>query len=71
MILPLDGLQPEEQPESFSGFITVDKNHDSNMFFWFFPATVKKNNYVYIFYIYIHIIIYIYISKKFLFSIEC
>ena len=42
MILPLDGLQPEEQPESFSGFITVDKNHDSNMFFWFFPATVKK-----------------------------
>ena len=40
--LPLDGLQPEEQPESFSGFITVDKNHDSNMFFWFFPAMVKK-----------------------------
>jgi len=41
--LPLDGLdQPGDQPESYSGFITVDKSYDSNMFFWFFPATVSK-----------------------------
>jgi len=35
----LDGLGVGEQPESYSGFLTVDKNHDSNMFFWFIPAT--------------------------------
>jgi len=35
----LDGLSYEEQPESYSGFLTVDKNYDSNMFFWFIPAT--------------------------------
>ena len=38
---PLSGLNPGEQPESYSGFITVDKSHNSNMFFWFFPATVS------------------------------
>ena len=37
----LDGLSYEEQPESYSGFLTVDKNYDSNMFFWFIPATVS------------------------------
>merc|ERR1712241_1266978 len=35
----LDGLGVGEQPESYSGFLTVDKNYDSNMFFWFVPAT--------------------------------
>jgi vitellogenic carboxypeptidase-like protein len=38
--LNLDGLTDGEQPESYSGFITVDAALDSNMFFWFFPATV-------------------------------
>ena len=38
----LDGLGVGEQPESYSGFITVDKSHNSNMFFWFFPATVSN-----------------------------
>ena len=38
----LDGLSYEEQPESYSGFLTVDKNYDSNMFFWFIPATVSN-----------------------------
>ena len=37
----LDGLTIEEQPESFSGFITVNSDTDSNMFFWFIPATVS------------------------------
>ena len=37
----LDGLGVGEQPESYSGFLTVDKNYDSNMFFWFVPATVS------------------------------
>ncbi|RUS88673.1 hypothetical protein EGW08_003568 [Elysia chlorotica] len=25
--------------DSYSGYITVDKEHDKNLFFWFFPAT--------------------------------
>ena len=37
----LDFLDNGELPESYSGFITVDKYYDSNMFFWFFPATVR------------------------------
>ena len=42
---PLLGLSPEEQPESFSGFITVgDTETDSNMFFWFVPAIVSGEN---------------------------
>ena len=40
----LDGLGAGEQPESYSGFLTVDKNYDSNMFFWFVPATVSTKN---------------------------
>ncbi|KAJ6666518.1 hypothetical protein lerEdw1_020241 [Lerista edwardsae] len=27
--------------KSHSGFLTVDKSHNSNLFFWFFPAQVK------------------------------
>lgn len=38
---PLDGLDMNSQPESYSGFLTVDKAHQSNMFFWFVPATVS------------------------------
>jgi len=32
----LDGIN--EDIESYSGFLTVDKPHNGNMFFWFFPA---------------------------------
>lgn len=28
------------QLKSFSGFLTVNKQYNSNMFFWFFPALV-------------------------------
>ena len=38
---PLTGLLPEEQPESYAGFITVKEATDSHTFFWFFPATVR------------------------------
>lgn len=40
---PLDGLAADEAVESFAGFFTVRKETNSNMFFWFFPATVKLN----------------------------
>lgn len=30
--------------ESYSGFLTVNKTYDSNMFFWFFPALVCIHN---------------------------
>ena len=38
------------QLKSYSGFITVNKTTDSNMFFWFFPARVsnKHNDYRYL-----------------------
>lgn len=26
---------------SYSGYLTVDKNYNSNMFFWFFPSEIK------------------------------
>lgn len=28
--------------ESYSGFLTVNKKYNSNMFFWFFPALVRE-----------------------------
>lgn len=31
---------PDLQLKSYSGFLTVNKTYDSNMFFWFFPALV-------------------------------
>ena len=36
----LKGIKPDEQPESYSGFLTVKNDTNSNMFFWFIPATV-------------------------------
>ena len=39
---PLEGLEPGEQPLSYSGFVTVKEQWNSHMFFWFFPATVRK-----------------------------
>jgi hypothetical protein len=38
---PLDGLAAGESVESYAGFFTVNKATRSNMFFWFFPATVS------------------------------
>lgn len=34
-------LQGAERLESYSGYFTVDKTYNSNMFFWFFPALVS------------------------------
>jgi len=39
---PLPGLSANDQPESYSGYITVDEETDSHIFFWFFPATVSN-----------------------------
>jgi len=41
VVSPLDGLPAHQEVESYSGFLTVNKNTDSNIFFWFFPATVS------------------------------
>ena len=34
----MKGLHLPQEVESYSGFITVDEKHNSNLFFWFFPA---------------------------------
>lgn len=34
-----------EQIPSYSGYFTIDKNHNSNLFFWFFPSQVIINNF--------------------------
>ena len=31
------------QIQSYSGFITVEKEYNSNLFFWFFPSLVSEN----------------------------
>ena len=31
--------------EHYTGFITTDRVNDGNMFFWFFPATVRKSSF--------------------------
>ena len=31
-------LEPGYSHPSYSGYLTVNKTHDSNLFFWFFPA---------------------------------
>lgn len=33
-----------DQVSSYAGYLTVNKQYDSNMFFWFFPAQVCKTN---------------------------
>ena len=38
---PLDGIE-NDPIESYSGFFTVRPETDSNMFFWFTPATVSN-----------------------------
>lgn len=39
-------LIPETQwPQSYSGFITVNEDLGTNLFFWFFPAKVSKQKY--------------------------
>lgn len=45
LVPPLKGA---EGVVSYSGYFTVDKEFNSNMFFWFFPAEVN----IYFFYFY-------------------
>lgn len=40
LTLPNSSLDIPSRP-SYSGFITVNETYDSNLFFWFFPATSK------------------------------
>lgn len=39
---PMEGLTSIQQLESYAGYITVDANTDSHIFFWFFPASVSS-----------------------------
>lgn len=39
--LSLVGPLPGANVKSYSGYLTVNKNYNSNLFFWFFPAQVK------------------------------
>jgi vitellogenic carboxypeptidase-like protein len=39
-------LKGADNISSFSGYLTVNKKFDSNLFFWFFPAEVRKILYV-------------------------
>lgn len=46
--LALVRLEDADNVESYSGYLTVDKTHKSNMFFWFFPALVRSTIKVFI-----------------------
>ncbi|KAL3242790.1 hypothetical protein MRX96_020956 [Rhipicephalus microplus] len=39
----LDDPKDAELFPSYAGFLTVDKEMSSNIFFWFFPAKVKRS----------------------------
>ena len=43
------GPFPDDIP-SYSGFFTVNKQYDSNLFFWFFPAEVSNSRNILKFY---------------------
>ncbi|KAF7237727.1 putative serine carboxypeptidase CPVL [Varanus komodoensis] len=43
-MLSLVGPLPGANVKSYSGYLTVNKTHNSNMFFWFFPAHVNPEN---------------------------
>ncbi|XP_032903296.1 probable serine carboxypeptidase CPVL [Amblyraja radiata] len=40
LVGPLDG----PRVKSYSGYLTVNKTHNSNLFFWFFPAQTRPEN---------------------------
>lgn len=42
--LSLVGPLPGVNVKSYSGYLTVNKTHNSNLFFWFFPAEVQPEN---------------------------
>uniref|UniRef100_A0A8D0B6T3 Probable serine carboxypeptidase CPVL n=2 Tax=Salvator merianae TaxID=96440 RepID=A0A8D0B6T3_SALMN len=42
--LSLVGPLPGANVKSYSGYLTVNKTHNSNLFFWFFPAQVQPEN---------------------------
>ncbi|KAG4075512.1 hypothetical protein HA402_003337 [Bradysia odoriphaga] len=44
LVLPLPNSSPDiSSRPSYSGLITVNETNNSNLFFWFFPATAKCN----------------------------
>ncbi|KAJ1100487.1 hypothetical protein NDU88_005572 [Pleurodeles waltl] len=42
--LSLVGQLPGYNVKSYSGYLTVNKTYNSNLFFWFFPAQVEPEN---------------------------
>ncbi|XP_069853330.1 probable serine carboxypeptidase CPVL [Dipodomys merriami] len=40
LVIPFQGIKVK----SFSGYITVNKTYNSNLFFWFFPAQIEPND---------------------------
>ena len=38
---PLLGIEPGQMVDSYSGFITANKESKRHSFFWFFPAIVR------------------------------
>ncbi|XP_054847402.1 probable serine carboxypeptidase CPVL [Eublepharis macularius] len=42
--LSLVGPLPGTNVKSYSGYLTVNKTHNSNLFFWFFPAQKQPEN---------------------------
>ncbi|KYO26859.1 hypothetical protein Y1Q_0019298 [Alligator mississippiensis] len=42
--LSLVGPLPGANVMSYSGYLTVNKIHNSNLFFWFFPAQIQPEN---------------------------
>lgn len=36
-------ISEQEFPKSYSGFLTVNEEFGTNLFFWYFPAKVKSN----------------------------
>ncbi|XP_061442030.1 probable serine carboxypeptidase CPVL [Rhineura floridana] len=43
-LLSLVGALPGANVKSYSGYLTVNKTHNSNLFFWFFPAQVQPED---------------------------
>jgi len=38
----VNNLLPNDHVSSYSGFITVNKMYNTNLFFWYFPAIVSS-----------------------------
>ncbi|RZF34689.1 hypothetical protein LSTR_LSTR002771 [Laodelphax striatellus] len=44
LVKNLPGLGESDDIESYSGFFTVDEEHNSNLYFWFFPSMTRNEN---------------------------